>query len=386
MAKSDYAVKQFLTKKGYEVYNEVLNKLQDGSDKSKLAANENAFIYARMAESWARIRNEYGDTAYTAKDFMAEHAVNMGYKEFNQLVTPEEKLERDERNFSEAVDKFMKDELKEKTVNVMTTPLVMKLVGAEILPIRISARELHKALKGKHSDELESDHMKQLPRALTDPLMIFDTYNGKSGNPRRVIVVDLKGKTGTNIIVPLELSTQTKKTSGAANIMVSSYEPTYRLEKKGDPKKPKYKYFFNEIDKGKLLYANKNKVRQWLKSEAVQSAIPDKTVVDLIFKDSIPDENDLVKLKKENWDLYQTDKEDKETYYQRAWHGSGMDFNEFNLEKALTGAGDMVHGWGIYTAKNKKTARAYKKHAKSKGLPSYQYEVDIPFIDARPCV
>lgn len=78
MAKSDYAVKQSLTKEGYEVYNEVLNKLQDSSDKSKLAANENAFIYARMAESWARIRNEYGDTAYTAKDFMAEHAVNMG--------------------------------------------------------------------------------------------------------------------------------------------------------------------------------------------------------------------------------------------------------------------------------------------------------------------
>ena len=551
LAKSDYAVKQSLTKEGYEVYNEILNKLQDGSDKSKLAANENAFIYARMAESWARIRNEYGDTAYTAKDFMAEHAVNMGYKEFNQLVTPEEKLEKDERNFSEAIDKFMKDELKEKTVNVMTTPLVMKLVGAEILPIRISNRELHKALKGKHSDELESDHMKQLPRALADPLMIFNTYNGKSGNPRRVIVVDLKGKTGTNIIVPLELSTQTDKTAGAANIMVSSYEPTYRLEKKGDPKKPKYKYFFNEIDKGKLLYANKNKVRQWLKSEAVQSAIPDKTVVDLIFKNSIPDENDLVKLKKENWDLYQTsdkkniitlyhggaeirgnkveknemfngmffsgsygaaashgsfngedpkiikveideddvmdlwlsrddiydwavkkygeekgdfigdliteeedvfnldedelndlheiiydyrieegkeylldaaelsfevqrlqsvaseelgykavavtdehgtsyivnpgvefkhvnDEEGEETYYQRAWHGSGMDFNEFNLEKVLTGAGDMVHGWGIYTAKNKKTAQAYKKHAKSKGLPSYLYEVDIP--------
>lgn len=45
---------------------------------------------------------------------------------------------------------------------------------------------------------------------------------------------------------------------------------------------------------------------------------------------------------------------------QRAWHGSGMDFNEFSLEKELTGA--MVHGCGIYTAENKKTAQeAYKK-------------------------
>ena len=86
LAKSDYAVKQSLTKEGYEVYNEVLNKLQDGSDKSKLAANENAFIYARMAESWARIRNEYGDTAYTAKDFMAEHAVNVGEKQQSNEV------------------------------------------------------------------------------------------------------------------------------------------------------------------------------------------------------------------------------------------------------------------------------------------------------------
>ncbi len=51
---------------------------------------------------------------------------------------------------------------------------------------------------------------------------------------------------------------------------------------------------------------------------------------------------------------------------------------DFNLGKPLTGAGDMVHARGIYTAKNKKTARVYKKLAKSKGLPSYLYEVDIP--------
>ena len=91
MAKSDYVVKQSLTKKGYEVYNEVANRLQDGSEKSKLAENENAFIYAHMAESWARIRNKYGDTAYTAKDFMAEHAViaggKIGQNSFNQPIT-----------------------------------------------------------------------------------------------------------------------------------------------------------------------------------------------------------------------------------------------------------------------------------------------------------
>ena len=52
---------------------------------------------------------------------------------------------------------------------------------------------------------------------------------------------------------------------------------------------------------------------------------------------------------------------------QCAWHGSGMDFNKFNLEKALTGAGDMVHGRSIYTAKNKQTARVYKNTPKVMG-------------------
>jgi hypothetical protein len=47
-------------------------------------------------------------------------------------------------------------------------------------------------------------------------------------------------------------------------------------------------------------------------------------------------------------------------------------------ESPLPVPGDMGHGRGIYTAKNKKMARVYKKHAKSKGLPSYLHEVDIP--------
>jgi hypothetical protein len=84
--------------------------------------------------------------------------------------------------------------------------------------------------------------------------------------------------------------------------------------------------------------------------------------------------------------LKSVNNENRQTFDQRAWHGSGMDINEFNPGKALTGAGDMVHGWSIYTTKNKKTAQVYKKHAESKGLPSYQYEVDIPFIDVRPYV
>lgn len=62
LAKSGYAVKQSLIKEGYEVYNEVANRLQDGRDKLKLAANENAFMYTRMAKA---VQGYATNTAYS---------------------------------------------------------------------------------------------------------------------------------------------------------------------------------------------------------------------------------------------------------------------------------------------------------------------------------
>ena len=47
--------------------------------------------------------------------------------------------------------------------------------------------------------------MKQIPCALTDPMMIFSTYSGKNGEVRKVIVLELKDKNGATIVVPMEL-------------------------------------------------------------------------------------------------------------------------------------------------------------------------------------
>lgn len=146
-------------------------------------------------------------------------------------------------------------------------------------------------------------------------------------------------------------------------------------------------YWFNEqferenqriLDKrnrpAKAFVFKHKKITKWYSANGVQFPVSGSYQISDYFDYSIADENDLRKAKEGK--ILSTGQD--VTFDQRAWHGSGMDFNEFNLEKALTGAGDMVHGWGIYTAKNKKTAQAYKKHAKSKGMPSYLYEVDIP--------
>lgn len=67
-----------------------------------------------------------------------------------------------------------------------------------------------------------------------------------------------------------------------------------------------------------------------------------------------------------------------QVFEQRAWHGSGIDFDNFDLGKIGSGTGASMHGWGIYAAKSKRTAQKYKKEMKDRGLPSVLYEIDVP--------
>ena len=387
LAKSDYAVKQSLTKEGYEVYNEVLNKLQDGSNKSKLAANENAFIYARMAESWTRIRNEYGDTAYTAKDFMAEHAVNIGrtnsadkaLKAFTQkeINNAEAQLKNDINSVRETVKK-LKNKRRDEEITVMETPIVLRLIGAEKRKVKIGKRKWNETQQ-KHK-EITPDILKKTPIAMADPVAIFQSTT----QPHSIVVITdiLDKETKANVIIPIKLEVDNNKKTEKINIITSTYA---RMNKEKDGiQKDWFIAQFENVErewvkgkpkfKAKALYLNTKKITDWYTANGVQFPGSGSYQISDYFDYSIADENDLCKAKEGK--ILSTGQD--ATFDQRAWHGSGMDFSEFNLEKALTGAGDMVHGWGIYTAKNKKTAQAYKKHAKSKGLSSYLYEVDIP--------
>lgn len=334
LAKSDYAVKQSLTKEGYEVYNEVLNKLQDGSEKSKVAANENAFIYARMAESWARIRNEYGDTAYTAKDFMAEHAVNIG-STYNTKETYTQPMfdvrKAGVKNLKEFLEKIETRRKAGEAENKIMFTGKFGVIYAEAQVIHAMTEHRGHKLTLKQMEDIE-----ECIGTLYDVALSNKTHKANFvGTP---VLARINGKYGSYYIV---LEFDKKGKTWFKTGMAASAESVKAIIKQ-------------KIEEGSARSLSHN--TQGLPGRDT-SSIRINTLAE--------------KLKSVN-------NKEKDTFNQRAWHGSGMDFNEFNLEKALTGAGDMVHGWGIYTAKNKKTAQIYKKHAKSKGLPSYLYEVDIP--------
>ena len=333
LAKSDYAVKQSLTKEGYEVYNEVFNGLQDGSAKSKLAANENAFIYARMAESWAKIRNEYGDTAYTAKDFMAEHAVNVGYENIKNTYT---QAMFDVRrvgvsNLKEFLRKVKARKNAGESENKIMFTGKFGVVYTESQVVHATTEHKGHVLTIEQLEDIEANLDKLHDAAISNKIHL-NKFGGAS------ILAQVKGYKGAYYVV-------------------------LEIDKNG-------KIWFKTGQKGNTKSIS-NIIKQKITEGSARSLTHNTQGLPGLDTSVIHINTIAEKLKGVN------DKE-KGTFNQRAWHGSGMDFNEFNLEKALTGAGDMVHGWGIYTAKNKKTAQEYKKHAKSKGLPSYLYEVDIP--------
>ena len=345
LAKSDYAVKQSLTKEGYEVYNEVVNRLQDGSEKSKLAAKENAFIYARMAESWAKIRNEYGDTAYTARDFMAEHAVNVGEKQQSNEV---------------------KIAFNQEEIQVTEEQQELLKKGKEYILKALDGERLENMVLWEVPKQIQKKIQKEARLQLNGykfELVADDIRHAKNSHGR-------KEKDGEIKLDNASIQHALDILASPDNIVVGNISenglPSIRFEKKEND---------GTMSVVENILMSKKRLRLktiWKDANAVVNAQKDPGhTSEYNGKNTSFHDNSLTKTVNKNNTL-------KQTFDQRAWHGSGMDFNEFNLEKALTGAGDMVHGWGIYTAKNKKTAQAYKKHAKSKGLPSYLYEVDIP--------
>ena len=304
---------------------------------------------------------------------------------YMQTKSASERLLQDEKNFVDNIDKFMSGQLVDKTIRVMQTPLALEVAGAKILPVDISVENLDKVLNGKHKGDMSADIVKQIPRALTDPLMIFDTYDGKNGAKRKIVALDLKSKNGATIVVPFELEVDNKSNKYVMNEIISAYGKTD--SKTGEPR---YEWFAKQIENGKLRYINKEKTAKLIENEKPEWLMPfsidsgfiktDKllqspssdsasriTDLDSLLNNSIPDENALRKRR-----------EEMQGYYQTAFHGSPHKFEKFDLGAVGTGTGIQAHGWGLYFAFSKNTAKRYRDRLKGSTDEGSLFEVDIP--------
>lgn len=292
--KEDLIAQTLLDPETYEeAYKPLLEEIKAaGNSAVTKAARDSALILAKLAENFHR---NYGVPLKLAM-VKAGEVVGISKEAYHQMA--EQQLNTDEKSFADSVDRFMAGKISTDTIQVMRTPLVMRLVGAEVLPVEISASDLKKVLVDKHTD-ITPDIMKQIPRALTDPMMIFSTYSGKNGEVRKVIVLELKDKNGATIVIPMEL--ERKKGNYEVNQITSAYGKT---DKK--TRRTSFVWFQKQLQEGKLEYANRKKAIDWISSEQPQWLIPKEKVDNLLSAPNVANEEDLVKLKSENPTYYQT--------------------------------------------------------------------------------
>lgn len=220
-----------------------------------------------------------------------------------QSATPtdaEAKLKQDEVAFAQAVDDFVDEKLTGgQPIKVMTTPLVMSLVNAQILPVYIDSVIMAKVVKEKHKDGISDKILKQIPRKLTDPLAIFKNRDkDKNEIPDEVIVlVDLNDNLGNPIIVPFVFNA--KKDRHEINKIKTIFG-------KGNEDGVNFDWFSTALAKRDLLYINKQRGLPVLQRLGHQSSM--RVTLKSSSIQSIPNEHDLDKLKNDNPTLYQSAK------------------------------------------------------------------------------
>jgi hypothetical protein len=269
-----------------------------------------------------------------------------------ETVSSDQKLEVDTIAWGRQVDAFMSmpDKNSMRIYKIMETPLVFSLLNDQGFhvhlgrDIAISHAMLWKVLrekevKGKshgHALEMTPEIVKELPRALADPIMILRNRKGDDPSapilPDEVVaVVDLQDKNGSTAIVPIVLKERNGK------YMLKTFFG------KDDPT-----WFQKRMMLGDVLYAHKKRALDWVKAIQRHEAPGRFTLQDSFFK-SISTDADLVKARADN-----------EGFYQSAWHGTPHDFREFLLEMIGTGEGAQTHGWGLYFAQNREVSEWYK--------------------------
>lgn len=263
------------------LFGKLFRKIQDFAKKMQaiLTRTENVHNVFRKIES-GEVWNRKAEKSEAANAKLAKAA--------------RQKLQEDMQAFSKSVDDFMNGKLPPKDVKVMTTPLVMNLIGEKLLPIYIHTNVMEKILKGKHSGEMSAGIVKKIPKELTDPLMILKAINnqGVESNNQKIVVIDLKNNYGATIMVPFIMDVKANRYE-LSNVIESAYG-------RGN-KRPNDKWYIKRLKRGDAVYANKKRIDHWLKTLSLAEAHNGLLVVDSFnLSTIIPDETDLGKLKREN--------------------------------------------------------------------------------------
>nr|DAW10170.1 MAG TPA: hypothetical protein [Caudoviricetes sp.] len=370
LADNDIALRMQLSKSGYDVYNKVVKAIGESTDrKQRETAKANALLMAQHADVMAQYMRQMGRGGYTAMDYLRDsvrinmNAVLENQKGYAQQLAMHQKLQADITQWGKILNDLQNGTLKQGVNKIMSAPLVFSTIKDPDYKfttgdVYITTKMLNKVFATKHAHKFDLNVMKQLPGALSNPIAIFKNFDpvaNASVKGEIVAVVELRDTQNNLVHVPLVFDVQSGRNS-------------YQTRVKSIFPRVNTTWYSNAINNGDLLYVNTKKINQLTVNNVQSSGQMSVSWSNII--NSIPNENDLDKLRKKH--NYQ--------YYQSAWHGSPHDFDEFDLGAIGTGEGNQVHGWGLYFAKDKKVSDLYRRelsliHDVDKGT---LFKVDVP--------
>lgn len=159
-------------------------------------------------------------------------------------------------------------------IKVMTTPPVLRMLGAESLPITISRDTIRKATNEiKHNVTMEA--IERLPEEIANPVMVFESATEKGS---LVVLTEYKDKSGRSVMVATSLSRDIGR-----GYVVNRIDSAY-----GRPG-AEYMAF---VGRGLLRYRNTAKSLDWVRDGGLQ--LPKAGSPSRGFWDSVPTEDDVV--------------------------------------------------------------------------------------------
>ncbi len=263
------------------------------------------------------------------------------YGQERQPAMYEQRLNQDEKQWSQVIDNLAQTDARVQT-QMMRTPLVFTLVttrdGSSVspYPLFVSAGKLQKIQRDHQY--MTSEVLKQIPRALADPIAIFRSAEN-SKNPNGLVAmlelrvpVNAQGEKDT-VIAALHLNAKKSHADVDINVLTSAYA---KANERVDPVKPNPKWFTSQEKLNNLVYVNTEKSSAWSQTTGVQ--FPSVATKRNFLANSIKTEADLVKARKEGGNQF----------YQSGTQGLG----EPLVREGLTRKSDDAQAQVVHMAEN----------------------------------
>lgn len=342
----DIAARTLLSQKAYDaVYMPTLEQLKKAPAKVAEAAEESAFVYARLVDNFSKIYNLPIENIVAS---IQNGGKNDGYKQM--LLDFKKRLQLSEGKSYHA------DELE-------TTATIKGNEFGEYADIK----ELREKALDYYKRELQG-------HSVYNELLGNIKFEEKEPDGEVQITGSGRKKMSSSTANPLKLLSikSLKELISGANIITAAEAKDgrhkgwkfYYLHSNVETNKGKQYVVVTVADKGSgaIDYYNHNiyTEEEYKKIESdINATLEHRVSSTGRFSQNKSLSSDLIIYpstniyKKKNLEQYKI-------YHQKAYHGSPYTFDHFDLGAIGTGEGNQAHGWGLYFAQDKKIAENYK--------------------------